>query len=249
MTDRVDLSPYNLLIATPIGDGRPEDAYNVSLDNTKQLIRHHGGKVETFKTKYVSDIALARSKLFGAFLRNEQYSHMMMIDSDQDWLPEEVVWFLLLKRDFLAAVSVKKTCPPEFAFNAIGDDGKRWALTYETDTNVAELPFVGGAFVLISRHCAERMAQSYPELQYEVDPGTTEYAVFDPIILNDGLTKRRLSEDYAFCYRWRKIGGRVEVKMDVNLGHTGSHRFSGTLLEHLTKNQPSFSGAVTVNGT
>lgn len=244
----VDLSPYHLLIATPIADGRPEDAYNVSLDHTKQLIRQHGGQVENFKTKYVSDIALARSKLFGAFLRQKKYTHLLMIDSDQDWPPEEIAWFLLLNRDFLAAVSCKKVYPSEFAFNLIGDDGRKCLLYHELETNVAELPFVGGAFVMISRHCAEKLAESYKDLQYEVDAGVMEYAIFDPIILDDGLTRRRLSEDYAFCKRWRDIGGKVEVKMDVNLGHTGAHRFSGSLLDHFMKNQPSFGGNVTAHG-
>lgn len=235
--NQVNLSDYSLLIATPIGDGRTEDAYNVSLDNTKQLIRLHGGNVENFKTKYVSDIAFARSKLFGAFLRNKKYTHLLMIDSDQDWPPEEVVWMLLLKREFLGAVSCKKVMPPEFAFNMVGDDGRLCPFYHELETNVAEIPFIGGAFVMISRECAERMASAYPELEYNIED-MTEYAVFDPIILNDGKNKRRLSEDYAFCKRWRDIGGKIEVKLDVNLGHTGSHRFSGTLMDHLMKNQP-----------
>lgn len=233
MSDRIDLSPYSLLIATPISDGRPEDTYNVSMDNTKQLIRQYGGKVENFKTKYVSDIAFARSKLFGAFYRNKEYTHLLMIDADQDWPPEEVAWMLLLNRDFLAAVSCKKKYPLEYAFNMVGDDGKAWVLRHEIETNVAEIPFVGGAFVMISRDCADRMVSCYPELEYNIE-NIKEYSVFDPIIIDN---KRRLSEDYAFCYRWRKIGGKIEVKMDVDLGHTGSHRFHGNLYDFLGNSQ------------
>jgi len=241
MTGTVDLSPYNLLIATPMGDGRPEDAYNVSLDNTKQLIRQHGGTVNNFKTKYVSDIYLARAKLFSFFLRQKEATHMIMIDADQDWTPEDVVWMLLLQRDFLAAVSCKKVYPLEFAYNMRGDNGKIGLLYHELETNIAEMPYVGAAFLMISRKCAEKMAESYPELEYYNPDGDTEYAVFDPIILKNDGQKRRLSEDYAFCKRWRDIGGKVEVKMDVNLGHTGSHRFSGTLLEFFVNNEKSFS--------
>lgn len=244
MNDKVNLSPYNLLIATPIGDGKPEDAYSTSLDNTKQLIRQYGGQVENFKTKYVSDISLARSKLFGAFRRNKQYTHMLMIDSDQDWQPEEVVWMLLLNRDFLGAVSTKKIYPQEFAFNMNGDDGKPWMLYHEVETNVAEIPFIGGAFVMLSRDCVERLAASYPELEYNIE-SMTEHAIFDPIIIGN---KRRLSDDYALCYRWRKIGGKVEVKMDVDLGHSGSHRFSGSLLNYFKKTQPGFSGITYIDG-
>ncbi len=109
---------------------------------------------------------------------------------------------------------------------------------HELETNVAEIPFIGGAFVMISRDCAERMVKAYPELEYIAPDGETDYAVFDPIILKENGQKRRLSEDYAFCYRWRKIGGKVEAKMDVTLTHTGSHTFKGSLLEYLATDNP-----------
>lgn len=235
--NKVDLSPYSLLIATPMADGRPEDSYNVSMDNTKQLIRQYGGRVENFKTKYISDIYYARAKLFSFFLKHTEFTHMLMIDQDQDWPPQEVIWMLMLKRDFLGAVSCKKVYPLEFAWNMRGDDGKIQPLYHEIDTNVAECPYIGAAFLMISRSCAEKIAEFYRDLEYENPDGETETAVFDPIILKN---RRRLSEDFAFCHRWKQIGGKVEVKMDVNLGHTGAHRFSGSLLEHLQKNQPSF---------
>lgn len=241
MTDKVDLSPFSLLIATPMASGRPDDCYNVSLDNTKQLIRQYGGRVENFKTKWIADIYYARAKLFSFFLKHTEFTHMIMIDDDQDWLPEDIVWMLLLKRDFLAAVSCKKLYPIEFAFNLIGDDGKQAMLRHELETNVAEIPFVGAAFMMISRECAEKMAKSYPELEYNNPDGEPEYAVFDPVILKDGPTRRRLSEDYSFCWRWRRLGGKVEVKMDVTLGHSGSHRFQGNLYQHFLETQPSFS--------
>lgn len=239
--DRVDLTGVNLLIATPMGDGRPEDIYNSSLDRTKQLIRFHNGEIECFKTKYISDISFARSKLFGAFLRNKQYTHMLMIDADQAWEAEDVVWMLLLNRDFIAGVSPKKCYPIEYAFNMMGDDGHPVQFLHELETNVAEVPFVGGAFVMISRGCVERMAEEYKNLEYDSADGQVEYSVFDPIILDakNGTGRRRLSEDYAFCWRWRKIGGKVQVKMDIRLQHAGTHVFSGMLLEYLAETEPS----------
>lgn len=245
MNERVDLSPFNLLIATPMFGGQPDDTYNTSLDNTKQLIRQYGGKVENFKTKFIADIAYARSALFGAFLRNKEYTHCLMIDDDMGWQPEDVVWFLLLKRDFLAAVGPKKVYPPEYAFTMIGDEGKPITLTHELETNIATIPYVGGAFVMLSRNCIERMASAYQDLQYLSATGETEFAVYDPIIINDdkGEKRRRLPEDYVFCYRWRAIGGEVEVKMDVNLTHTGKHTFKGNLYEYLRQTQGGFGGA------
>lgn len=241
MSDRVDLSPFNLIILTPIGS-RPDDTYCSALDKTMQLIREYGGQVEVFKTRGISDVYYARSKLFGAFLRNKKYTHALMVDDDMEFTPEDVVWFLLLKRDMLAAVGVKKVFPIEFAWNMVGDDGKQLPLIHELETNVCEVPFVGAAFMMISRNCAERLAASYPELQYDSVDKVVEYDIFHPIILVDKTgNRRRLADDFAFCYRWRQIGGKVEVKLDCTIGHTGHHTFKGNLLHHLTTTTPDFN--------
>jgi hypothetical protein len=46
-------------------------------------------------------------------------------------------------------------------------------------------------------------------------------------------TGRYLSEDYAFCHRWRAIGGKVWVDLECKLMHLGQHLFRGDLAESL----------------
>ena len=38
---------------------------------------------------------------------------------------------------------------------------------------------------------------------------------------------RYLSEDYAFCRRWRDIGGKIWVDLQCKLLHLGQHNFRG----------------------
>lgn len=247
MTDTVDLSSYNLLICTPSFDGKVEETYQSSLDNTKALLSLHGAKIDVFKVKYVADIAFARSKLLGAFLRNERFTHMMFIDADMGWDAKDIAYMLMLQRDFIAAVGPKKIYPIEYAYQLIGDDSRPLPLYHELETNVAEIPYVGAAFMMLSRNCVEKMVRSYPELDYDMPDGEVEHALFDSIIINNpGNPRRRLSEDFSFCYRWRKIGGNVEVKMDVTLTHTGGHTFTGNLFEHFRRTESSFSQPPTV---
>lgn len=240
MTDKIDLSPFNLLIVTPSMDGSVDLNYQNSLKYTEKLIEEHGGKCSAYFVKYVSDIAYARAKLFSEFVRKKEFTHLLFIDADMGFHPQEVAYFLLLQRDFISAVGPKKTYPIEFAYNMNDDNGNLVPLYHELDTNVAEVPFVGGAFVMISRNCANRLAESYPELQYYSPDGKIEYGVFDPVILTENGQKRRLSEDYAFCHRWKKIGGKIEAKLDAHLTHTGYHTFEGSLHQHLIDTQPSF---------
>lgn len=44
---------------------------------------------------------------------------------------------------------------------------------------------------------------------------------------------RYLAEDYAFCRRWRDIGGKVFVDPLCKLGHLGQHMYRGNLAESL----------------
>ena len=45
--------------------------------------------------------------------------------------------------------------------------------------------------------------------------------------LIDRDTGLYLSEDYAFCQRWRDIGGEVWLDAAARLTHTGPHAFPG----------------------
>lgn len=242
MNDKIDLSPFNLLICVPIGDGKPHDIFNVSLDQTKQMFLEHGGKIDVFKVKYVADIEFARSKLLGAFHRDKKFTHMMFIDSDQGWSAVDIAHLLLLNRDFIGAVSCKKVYPLEFAYQLLNDQSKPIPLYHEVETNVAEIPYIGGAFVMLSRNCVDKMVAGYPELEYDMPDNVVEYSLFDPLIINvPDAPRRRLSEDFAFCHRWAKLGGKVYCKLDVTLQHEGNHVFTGNLLVHLTQTQKDFN--------
>lgn len=241
--DKADLSPYKLLIATPVMDGRPESTYKNSLNQTKQMLEAHGSTLASVDHKYCADISLARAKLLSYFLRAKDFTHMLMIDADMGWKPEDVGRMLLLNRDFIAAVGPKKQYPICFAFQNVDDYSRVQPVLHELETNVGEFTEVGAAFLMISRACAERIVAAYPELEFDEEPGVTGYSVFDPLIINVGkdYPRRRLSEDYAFCYRWRKIGGKVQVLMDVELTHTGPHTFKGCLLTDVLMKDPEFN--------
>jgi len=73
------------------------------------------------------------------------------------------------------------------------------------------------------------MIGSYPELKYNHDGyGTSDaddfyYNFWDTILLN----KRYLSEDNAFCYLWKQLGGKIFLDKSVELKHTGTYTFKG----------------------
>jgi hypothetical protein len=95
---------------------------------------------------------------------------------------------------------------------------------------VAEAPT---GFMVIKRHVFAIMMEQYPNLKYVPDgPANNPLAnfywlFFDTMV--DPDSGRYLSEDYAFCRRWRDIGGRVYADLDSRLLHVGQHLFRGDL--------------------
>jgi len=88
-------------------------------------------------------------------------------------------------------------------------------------------------FMLIKREVFARMKKAYPELQYQTDQlinsqkykSKNTWAFFDTMI--DPDDKRYLSEDYAFCRLWQKIGGKIYADIQSPITHWGTFAFKG----------------------
>ena len=59
------------------------------------------------------------------------------------------------------------------------------------------------------------------------------YDFFDTMI--DPDTNTYLSEDYAFCRRWQKIGGSVYADITSGLTHHGTYGFAGDIKTQFLK--------------
>lgn len=228
--DVPDLRGVRLAIATPCGSGKYERVFMDSLLGSFQLLKHFGAEVVRYEMPYMSDIAMARNRLFGMFLRSE-CTHMLFVDDDMGWRPEDIIRLLVAKRDFAAVAGIRKVREPSYAVNCTDDDGQPLPVTMDAETGFLKVTEVGLAFTLLTHSLVERMAQAYPDLLYVGPDGREEHGLFMPMIVN----KRYRAEDYAFCYRWRALGGEVLVCPEITLQHVGSHVWSGNWLEQLAE--------------
>ena len=85
---------------------------------------------------------------------------------------------------------------------------------------------------MMKRRVLELMAAKYPETHYTTahnaavaNPSPNLYALFDCLI--EPETGHYLSEDYAFCRRWRALGGAIWLDAQSKLTHVGPHDFIG----------------------
>jgi hypothetical protein len=196
-------------------------------------------------------ITRARNKMVLRFLEDESLTHLFWIDSDIGFTPQAVCRLLLADRDVVAGVYPMKSMHwpkeglpqgttreqfevryGEYPFNEMGKMSR-----YSDADGFAEVAEAPTGFMCIKRHVFYKMMQHYPHLNYVPDgPGPHPQAhlhwlFFDCMV--DPDSRRYLSEDFAFCRRWRDIGGKVYVDLNSRLQHAGQHLYRGDLIESL----------------
>lgn len=222
----VDLAGKIIYMATPSMTGEYCGDYVNSLINTTQMIRQSGGDVEWGRLEYSPDICLSRAKIIGSFLRSTACTHLLMVDDDMGWDSLDVIRLIGHGKDFVAAAGPKKLGGgPQFAFSSMNGEG--------TDTNgLMRVREVGGAFALLTRDACLRMVQQYRELGFgDGSHFQPETALYDPIIVDGRYGRQRKFEDYAFCHRWRAIGGEIYIDVNIRLKHKGSHTWRGAVID------------------
>jgi hypothetical protein len=103
----------------------------------------------------------------------------------------------------------------------------------KTENGFSTGTYAGTGFQLIKRGVFERMMKSYPEMKYKAvhafPPQAASdnlYALFDCVID---------PEDFAFCRRWRAIGGEIWLDLESKLTHTGPSAYRGNAAARFRK--------------
>ncbi len=168
-------------------------------------------------------VTRARNNLMAKMLSNPRATHFMFIDADIRFEPEGILNMLVADKDVIGGLYPLKKLPVSYVVNArmaarVGD-------LHEVDT-------IGTGFLLMKRGAIERMIAAYPETKYvddtdfgkEYEPNM--YALFDCEIDERG---HYLSEDWTFCRRWSRLGGKIFAHMKVLLNHIGRYEYAGDL--------------------
>ena len=248
------LKSMNVLFATPCYISAVTMNYVASIFSMT-LDAGHLGLPCTLHLHSESLITRGRNKIVLKFLAEEQFTHLFWLDSDVVFSSDQVFPLLLADRDVAAGVYPMKTMKwpaeglatgttqkqfedryTEYPFNPIAHGATQVSQFADSDgfIEVAEAPT---GFMVIKRHVFLAMMQRYPELNYVPDgpPNNPQahlhWRFFDCMV--DPDSGRYLSEDYAFCRRWRDMGGKVWVDLSCKLGHLGQHMYRGDLAESL----------------
>jgi len=190
----------------------------------------------------------ARNVAVGRFMQKSQAEYFMFIDADVHFEPEAVVRLIQSGHELSVACYPKKFVDWNQAAEAAkkGDTRNMAMLSASLVINFGAqkveiingfAPILDGptGFMLIKREVFEKLEKAFPELNCMNDHQNrdfdTYHAAFDCMI--DPVTRRYLSEDYAFCRRWQQIGGKIYADTSTTLGHVGNLPFNGQLSERL----------------
>lgn len=222
------LREYNVFFATPCYGGMITDQYFLSMFRMSQTFMRYGINFRITTLRNESLITRARNILTAMFLESD-CTHIMFIDSDIEFQPEDILRALAYDKPIMAGAYPKKALPVQYAINFKFIDVDKKQIRVEN--GAVEVLDASTGFFLIKRETIEKMIQAHPELHYRNDSNIDEkynkycYALFDTIL--DPDDNRYLSEDYTFCRRWQKLGGEIWLDPNTKLNHVGSYTFQG----------------------
>jgi len=235
-----------VLIATPCYGGLVAQGYMESVIQLMVYAAAQGFEMTLALNGQDSLITRSRNKLVSAFLDMPPTTHLMFIDADIVFKPEYVGRMLKFDQDVVCGQYPIKNFDWPLAPQkmAAGKDIAEAGLNYvglpctgaereEKDAFVTGT-YAGTGFMLIKRMVLERMIAAYPETKYSLahtyprveKQSNNQYALFDCMI--EPGTNIYLSEDFAFCRRWRQLGGKLWLDTQSRLGHIGTYKFEGT---------------------
>jgi hypothetical protein len=243
MTVAETRSTPHVMVATPCYGGFVSQRY---MQCVFALLRHGealGFEVSLELLGYDSLIPRARNTLVATFLDNPIATHLLFVDADIGFETAHVARMLAFDEPVVAGMYPLKIVDWSAAAlerAAAGEDVHTAPLRYvgtlceEPERKVrdgfATALFAGAGFMMIQRAALQAMAAAYPETRYlaahtQARVSPNQYALFDTLV--DPESGEYLSEDYAFCRRWRALGGEVWLDTRSRLIHLGPHEFFG----------------------
>ena len=241
-------------VSTPCFGGMINEAYFHAVLQTSSLFANRKWKLYINSMGNESLITRARNTLVAQFLDTcdkdpEDHTHLMFIDADISFPAQSVLRMIDYDKDIVTGVYPRKSID----WDKVKENAKKGdfelmeqkALGYninmahpqsiQMDKGFIEVLDSATGFMLIKKEVFYKLKKAYPYLKYTTDQiingkkfnSENCYAFFDCII--DEKSNRYLSEDYAFCRLWQKIGGKIYADLMTPLNHYGTYNFEGNV--------------------
>jgi hypothetical protein len=254
-----DLQTKSLFVATPMYGGMNHGLYMKACLDLQGMCLQYGVQIKFSFLFNESLITRARNYLVDEFIHRSDCTHMLFIDSDVHFNPQDVIALLALDKEVIGGPYPKKAIKWKSVKRAIEknpdlDAGLLEKVTGDyvfnpvkgtsqfSVTEPLDVLEIGTGYMMIKRNVFEKMTEAYPTIRYKPDHvGQANFdgsryihAFFDTVIdtkdsITGGGSDRYLSEDYMFCQMWRKIGGSIYLCPWMKTSHIGTYHFQGDM--------------------
>ena len=248
-----ELQKYKIFVATPMYGGQCFGSYTKSLLDLSRTCQAYGIPAQFSFIFNESLITRARNYLVDEFQRSG-FTHLMFIDSDIDFNPNDVLALLALNKPIVGGPYPKKCIAWENIYDAVRfgmvPNDERWKLadfagdfvfnavpgTNEIRLNEpVEVLEIGTGFMMVERSVFETFADTYPQYWYNPDHNRSAafdgsrkiYQYFQAEIETE--RGRYLSEDYWFCQKARQAGIGVWFAPWMQIKHHGTYIYGGSI--------------------
>ena len=243
--------PPVLFVATPMYGGLCTGGYTMGILNCTQEFMQNQIKMYYSYMMNESLITRARNGMAYDFLQAKDATHLMFIDADISFKPEDIVRMVQADKDIICGLYPKKEInwllvsdavkkgvdykdlhnyTGSFVVNLVGN-------AKETVGNInepMEIDNGGTGFMLIKREVFEALQPKVPKYTNDmiliIDKNPVKKIIDEFFATSiDEETNRLLSEDYHFCKLARQNGFKVYAAPWANLVHSGTYNFAGQL--------------------
>lgn len=241
-----------VFVATPMYGGMTTGFFCQSIMMLQMAMQQKGYAMAASFMFNESLITRARNSLTHAFLKTD-CTHLLFIDADIKFNAHEIMHMFEHDLDIICGIypkkeinwnEVKAAVKRDIAVDDLKHHTGSWVVNLVDYQGTVSVPqdqpleiWAGGTgMMLIKREVFEKLGDVVPVYVNDVvDLSNTnkpreEIKEFFATSI-EPETGRLLSEDYHFCYIWRKIGGKIHAAPWMKLGHVGTYIFEGELIK------------------
>jgi hypothetical protein len=216
------LRGYSVYVGTPTHGQSVSTAYTTSALRTVESFNKLGLKIN-FLIFDGAAVDKARNLIVAQFMSDPAATHLLWMDADQAWRPNDIIRLLHHNKDVVGIAVRRKKLAVEFNVNFFGTEA-------EIQNGCIEVLDLGTGCMLMKRSVLQKMMDSYPELKIDsldeqVQAPEYAYALFQFTVDNN----KYYGEDFTFCRRWRSTGGSIWVDPAGLIGHVGNYTYQGSL--------------------
>jgi hypothetical protein len=249
-----DIKPYTILVATPVHSDVSMH-YAQSLLHLQKWCFHNNVRIG-FQLMKSSLITQGRNMCVAEFLK-KGFTHLLFIDSDIAFNEGAAGRLIEANKDVISIPYPLKDMNWDKGFKMIQEGKIKSALDLKNkafyrypfkvpdpenikiQNKVIEVTHSPTGFMMIKREVFEKMIIAYPNLRIDQDQlvnGKVEklghmWNFFDTLF--DPEKRTYLGEDFAFCKRWRDIGGTCHAWIGDYITHVGEHQYTSRFADEL----------------